>query len=227
MILASGTVNSLTSKNIPINNMKRYFKLSLERILVDEKIDNSGVYKSKQVTPDYKEIASVSHSLNNVAKAILVNSNNTAAESLFKISASNATGTGSFEEGLKVFQKYCKDNNINTSDIQIVDASGVSKNNLLTTDFITSFLANPANSDLKNLLPTAGQGTLKDRMLYMSDNLHAKTGTLSNVSAIAGYVDTKNNNTYAFCIMISDPKSKSADKKMLEEYLIREIYTKL
>jgi D-alanyl-D-alanine carboxypeptidase len=64
-------------------------------------------------------------------------------------------------------------------------------------------------------------------MGYMVGKLHAKTGTLSDTSSIAGYIDSKSGNTYAFCIMISDPKSKAADKKMLEEYLIREVYTKL
>lgn len=227
MIIASGSVKNLTSQNIPINNMKRYFKLSLERILSDEKIDYSGVYKSKKTSPEFAEIAFVSHSIQDIRDAILVKSNNMASESLFKIAASKSTGVGSFENGLKALEEYCKNNNIKIEDIKLVDASGVSKNNLLTADFVTEFLANPVNAELKNALPTAGQGTLNNRMLYISDKLHAKTGTLADVSAIAGYIDSKNGNTYAFCIMISDPKSKNSDKKMLEEYLIREIYTKL
>ena len=92
---------------------------------------------------------------------------------------------------------------------------------------LKTFLSNSENSDLKILLPTAGEGTLTNRMGYMVGKLYAKTGTLSDTSSIAGYVDTKNGGSYAFCIMISDPKSKNADKKMLEEYLVREIYTKL
>lgn len=227
MIVASGTVKTLTSKNIPINNMKRYFKLSLERILGDEKIDYSGIYKSKEVSADFTEIAYVSHNMKDLRKAILVNSNNMAAESLFKIAASKASGKGSFANGLHALTSYCKENNINMEEIKLVDASGVSKNNLLTTDFITKFLSNPANISLKEGLPIAGEGTLKNRMLYMGENLRAKTGTLSDTSGIAGYVDAKSGNKYAFCVLISDPKSKNSDKKMLEEYLIREIFTKL
>lgn len=227
MIFVSGAVKSLTSKNIPINNMKRYFKLSLERILGDEKIDYTGVYKFKRLTPEFTEVASVSHSIEDIRKIILVNSNNMAAESLFKIAASKATNEGSFDNGLKVLNEFCAANNIDVKDIKMVDASGVSKNNLLTAEFLTSFLANPANNDLKEVLPIAGEGTLNNRMTYMADKLHAKTGTLSDTSSIVGYVDTKSGKTYAFSILICDPKSKNADKKMLEEYLIREIYTKL
>ena len=227
MIVASGTVKSLTSKVIPVNNSKRYFKLSLERILNDEKKDYSGIYKSKKLTPDFKEVARVSHSLASVADMILKDSNNMASESLFKVASATDEEVGSFSDSLELLSSYCKDLKINTSQVKFVDASGVSKNNLLTSDFIVEFLTKQENSDLKILLPTAGEGTLTNRMGYMVGKLHAKTGTLSDTSSIAGYIDSKKGNTYAFCIMISDPKSKPADKKMLEEYLIREIYTKL
>ena len=62
-------------------------------------------------------------------------------------------------------------------------------------------------------------------MLYFKDNLRAKTGTLSDVSAIAGYITSRNGKTYAFDIMINDQKSKASDKKSLEEYILRDIYT--
>jgi D-alanyl-D-alanine carboxypeptidase/D-alanyl-D-alanine-endopeptidase (penicillin-binding protein 4) len=60
----------------------------------------------------------------------------------------------------------------------------------------------------------------------LKDNVYAKTGTLNNISSIAGYINTKSNNKYVFCIMINDPKSTSSDKKVLEEYILRTIYTK-
>ena len=62
-------------------------------------------------------------------------------------------------------------------------------------------------------------------MLYFKDNLRAKTGTLADVSAIAGYITSRSGKTYAFDIMINDPKSKITDKKSLEEYILRDIYT--
>ena len=61
-------------------------------------------------------------------------------------------------------------------------------------------------------------------MLYFRDNLKAKTGTLTDVSAIAGYIKTQRGHEYAFDIMINDHKSSPADKKMLEEYILRSVF---
>ena len=119
--------------------------------------------------------------------------------------------------------------NIKSEDIKIVDGSGVSKNNLMTADFMTDFLVYRAKSedfdDFKNYLPAPGEGTLKNRMLYFKDNLYAKTGTLSDASAIAGYITSRKGKTYAFDIMINDAKTSSADKKNIEEQILRQIYT--
>ena len=124
------------------------------------------------------------------------------------------------------YNAYFEKIGICSDDVKIVDGSGVSKNNLMTTDFMTNFLSNKeVISTIKNDLPTAGEGTLKNRMLYFKDNLRAKTGTLSDVSAIAGYITSRNGKTYAFDIMINDQKSKASDKKSLEEYILRDIYT--
>ena len=35
----------------------------------------------------------------------------------------------------------------------------------------------------------------------------------------------RTNRKYVFCIMINDSKTSESDKKMLEEYIIRAIYT--
>ena len=54
---------------------------------------------------------------------------------------------------------------------------------------------------------------------YLKDKLYAKTGTLQNVSALAGYLTAESGKTYAFCIIVNDPKSKSFEKKAFEEYV--------
>ena len=61
-------------------------------------------------------------------------------------------------------------------------------------------------------------------MLYFKDNLRAKTGTLADTSAIAGYITSKRGKTYAFDIMINDAKTSSADKKNIEEQILRSLY---
>ena len=117
---------------------------------------------------------------------------------------------------------------INSEDVKIVDGSGVSKNNLMTADFMSSFLILRANEEdfdtFRAYLPTPGEGTLKNRMLYFRNNLNAKTGTLSDTSAIAGYITTRKGKVYAFDIMINDAKTSAADKHNIEEQILRQVF---
>ena len=75
-------------------------------------------------------------------------------------------------------------------------------------------------------MQSAGEGTLANRMVPLGENLKAKTGTLSDISSLAGFLTAKSGKKYAFCIMINDPKSSNSDKKALEDYIIRELYIK-
>ena len=61
-------------------------------------------------------------------------------------------------------------------------------------------------------------------MLYFENVLKAKTGTLSDTSAIAGYIKDRKGKIYAFDIMIKDAKTSNADKKNIEEQILRQIY---
>ena len=155
-------------------------------------------------------------------------SNNFVAETVFKAAGAKfANNTGSLDNSVKMLKSYLKKLGIDDSDIKIVDGSGVSKNNIVTADFMSEFLAKKSDdTNFKNSLPTSGEGTLENRMLYFKDNLHAKTGTLSDVSCIAGYITSRSGKVYAFDIMINDPKTKLSDKKSLEEYILRDIYNK-
>ena len=128
--------------------------------------------------------------------------------------------------GIKLFHDFCEKNGIDSSEIRIVDASGVSKNNLVNSDFVTQYLYKLQGNKAYTKMARPSEGTLSNRMLPLKDNLRAKTGTLSDISSIAGFLTTKNGKRYIFCIMINDPKSTSSDKKVLEDYLIREMYLK-
>ena len=97
----------------------------------------------------------------------------------------------------------------------------------MTADFVSEFLYANKDSEVMNYLPKPGEGTLTQRMLPIKENLRAKTGTLSGISSIAGYITTKKNHNYTFCIIQNDVKLSASDKKMLEDYIIREIYLKL
>ena len=224
-----GTVSKREQIEIPINHLKRYFVLRLEDAIKSEKIEYYGNFTNKKLSAqNISSISKITNPIEKAVNAIMLDSNNMAAETVFKIAGGHyAKTSGSAEAAIKMLMDYCGKLGVNTQNIRIVDSSGVSKNNLVTTDFMTSFLISQYQNDAeyKEIFASAGEGTLKNRMLYFGDNLKAKTGTLSDVSAIAGYLKTAKGNLVAFDIIINDPNSKTPDKKMLEEYILRAIHT--
>lgn len=231
VINADGTISHDLALQIPVNYPRRYFILRLEETLRKEKVSYYGNFDRLKLPKNIYMISEVKHPLSSAEDDILKKSNNMIAETVFKIAGGQyAKETGSTDAAIEMFNNYYKALGINTDNIKIVDGSGISKNNLLTADFMTDVLLKAAQNskiDLKKHMASPGEGTLTDRMLYFKDNLKAKTGTLTNVSSIAGYLTAKSGENYVFCIMINDPKSKSADKKAFEEYLLREAFDSL
>ena len=126
-----------------------------------------------------------------------------------------------------MFKKYYGDLKT-TNDIVIVDACGISRNDLITADWTTDAL-NKIYKDKEFdkfaiLLPKPMEGTLRDRLINISLRLRAKTGTASGISSIAGYIDSKNNKKYTFAIFIQNHNQSPENVKKLEDDLINEIY---
>lgn len=232
VINADGMISHDVSIDIPINYPRRYFILRLEEILRKQKIAYYGDYNRIKLPKDSCLVAETKHPLSLISSDILKRSNNMMAETVFKVAGGKySQGTGTTDAAVEMLNDYYNKLGINTDNIKIVDGSGISKNNLLTADFITKVLVKTdTNSNLpefKTTLAKPGEGTLTDRMLYFQDNLRAKTGTLTNISSIAGYLKAKSGKTYAFCVIINDSKSKSTDKKAFEEYVLREAFDRL
>lgn len=225
-----GTVSKSATIYIPLNNPKLNFMLRLADIFKDSKIEYFGKFtNAKLPKTNVYLVDEAQHGILPMLGLIIKNSDNLVAESLFKAAGAVWAGAqGSFENSKKMLDAYFEKLGIDAQDIRIVDGSGVSKNNLMTADFMTNFLVYLSEQDgfenIEMLLPTPSEGTLKNRMLYFKDNLRAKTGTLADTSAIAGYITSKRGKTYAFDIMINDAKTSSADKKNIEEQILRSLY---
>lgn len=225
-----GNVSKSATIYIPLNNPKLNFMLRLADIFKDSKIEYFGKFtNAKLPKTNIYLVDEVQHGILPMLGLIIKNSDNLVAESLFKAAGAEwAEAQGSFENSKKMLDAYFEKLGIDAQDIRIVDGSGVSKNNLMTADFMANFLVSLSEQDgfenIEMLLPTPSEGTLKNRMLYFKDNLRAKTGTLADTSAIAGYITSKRGKTYAFDIMINDAKTSSADKKNIEEQILRSLY---
>lgn len=99
------------------------------------------------------------------------------------------------------------------------DGSGLSRNDYLSADALVATLAAAWNSPalrgpLKAALPVAGaDGTLRRRLRGTPGErrVFAKTGSMSNVRSLAGYVDTLDGETLAFAVMTNGFDTRAAD----------------
>jgi serine-type D-Ala-D-Ala carboxypeptidase/endopeptidase (penicillin-binding protein 4) len=98
-----------------------------------------------------------------------------------------------------------------SSDSQIEEGSGLSRQDLATPNamvrLLTWLAGQPYAAQLRNALPDAGvDGTLEWRMRNTPamDNVHAKTGSMSYVRCLVGYVTTASGEHLAFAIMLNN-----------------------
>ena len=227
-ITLDGKVVSPYQVKVPVNNLKQYFDFKLTQALGDRNIYLKTPYVYSPAANKDVLLEKQVHPISTAISDVLLNSNNMVAEILSKIAGAKVYGlSGTDEKGLKVVEDFYKKNGIDTSRVRFVDASGVSKNNLADADFVTEYLVKMKDNKTLASMAVPGVGTLSDRMIPLGDNLKAKTGTLSDISSIAGYLTTKSGHKYAFCIITNDPKSSFSDKKGLEDYLLRELYLRI
>ena len=127
-------------------------------------------------------------------KNIMYESDNLSTELLSKSIGMNDTIPGNWSLGLKKVRIFLSDSvHIDTSKIYIADGSGVSRYNLASTDQFVELLSYMYRSsfakDFLFTLPSGGsQGSLENRFLVMGKSIKAKTGHLSGVSNLSGYL---------------------------------------
>ncbi len=227
-LMLTGTVNKPVVISIPTNNLKRYFNIKLTNLLADKKVYLKQAFIVDKKSDTDKQLDKVTHPVSQAVDDILKNSNNMVSETVAKLAGAKAYGDkGTDITGIKVFNSYCEKKGLDTSKIRITDASGVSKNNLISADFISEFLVKNKDNKVLQRMAAPGEGTLTHRMLPIKNNLKAKTGTHGDSSSIAGFLTTKSGHKYAFCIIINDTTSTVSDMKTLEDYLVREAYLRL
>lgn len=105
-----------------------------------------------------------------------------------------------------------------------VDGSGLSRYNLFTPqDFV--FILNKMRTDfgmdrIRNILPTGNEGTLEGRFVTDSNYIFAKTGTISGVVSLSGYLYTKKNKLLIFSVLVNNHNSSaSAVRKAVERFI--------
>ena len=104
-----------------------------------------------------------------------------------------------------------------------VDGSGLSHYNLFSPrDFVT--LLNKMKNDfgmdrIKQILPTGGTGTISNYYRQDRGFIFAKTGSLSGVIALSGFLYTKKNKLVIFSVLVNNHHANGNVRKAIEKFI--------
>ena len=161
-------------------------------------------------------LGSISPTLEKIVDWTLIWSDNLLADRIARL-ASVAAGNTFDDAGVAVtFKNLLGEMGINTANLIVKDASGLSKQNRMTARQVSELLLviyhDPKFAPLVEGLPVGGlSGTLQNRFLETAPEavglVRAKTGTLNGTTNLAGFVESGDHH-YIF-VVIADRHSKS------------------
>ncbi len=154
-------------------------------------------------------------------------SDNLIAETLLKTLGAEIKGRGSSSRGADVELEFLKEAGLDMTAISIIDGSGLARMNYISPDNLVALLTHMyrhKNAELYiNSLPVAGvDGTLRSRMkgTAAAGNCKAKTGYISRVRSLSGYVTTKASEPLVFSLLMNHHLCSSAEVNALQDKIV-------
>lgn len=154
-------------------------------------------------------------------------SDNLLAESLIRTLGAIKGNGGSYDAGHAVEMPFFQSLGVDTGAIALVDGCGVGRRNFVTARAVGQLLVGMHHqSDWKfyyDSLPIAGvDGTLRRRMkgTKADDNVHAKTGTLSQVRGLSGYLTGQKGDLYAFSLLMNNYPGTAATAGHVQDQFV-------
>lgn len=160
--------------------------------------------------PAWRVIASAeSPPLGAIAAVVLKVSQNLYAESVLKSLGAATTGQGSTTAGRAAVRSVLERWHLDGTALIMADGSGLSRYNYASPELLVGILERMYadgrhREPFLAAMPVAGRdGTIEHRMRrsYAEGNATAKTGSLSNVRALSGYVRTRGGEMLGFSIV--------------------------
>ncbi len=213
-------------ESLTVANPTRFFVHVLREVLLEAGLQVAGrpvdvdelSIKPDYAAPRYRRVAvHTSPPLSEIVAVVNKRSQNLYAEQVLRTLGAERPvedpdlQPGSAEMGLAAAMQTFVRAGIDTSRIQLVDGSGLSRMNLVTpamTAALLVYMGRHADASVRRAfydsLPVGGQdGTLEYRFAEgpARGKVRAKTGTLSNVSTLSGYVPGAGGATLAFVLM--------------------------
>ena len=231
--------NELTvNKAVPLPELKNYqiplFVESAEVVnfLADTLQQKINLIKQNAADPlksnDNNLVKIFSQPVDSLFKPMLYNSDNFFAEQTL-LMASNAY-LGNMNEAALIDTLLKKDFKEIPQKPRWVDGSGLSRYNLFSPQSVV-YILNKLQKEyginrLKTILPTGGEGTLKNYYQKDSGYIFAKTGSMSNHTAISGYLYSQKGKLLIFSILVNQFQGSTAHVRHAVETFLEGIRAK-
>ena len=194
---------------VSVPDPARYFVAGLKAVLAD-----SGIAVLDQAWPPDSAADTLftwqSPSLDSVLVLFLKPSQNQIGETLLRTLGAQAKGVGSMDSGRAVVREVLTGFGVPPDAYVLADGSGLSRYNYVTPDAVARVLEamyrRPEFASFYAALPVAGvDGTLAGRLkgTRAAGNAHAKTGSLSGVRSLSGYVRTADGEMLSFVLLVN------------------------
>jgi D-alanyl-D-alanine carboxypeptidase/D-alanyl-D-alanine-endopeptidase (penicillin-binding protein 4) len=122
--------------------------------------------------------------------------------------------------GLEAVRSFLRQAGVGDNELHLDDGSGLSRNDMIMADATVQLLIFMSKhryfSQFRDALPIAGvDGTLRTRMrgTPAEGNVRAKTGSLSSVASLGGYVTTAGGERLAFSMMLNNYPNAGAVRR--------------
>ena len=172
-----------------------------------------------------RHLSTYRHSIDIILKQMLKDSDNFYAESMFyQTAASTGHRPAKASDARTLTKQFIKRLGLGGNPYKIADGSGLSLYNYISAELLVRMLRYAHNKEeiighLLPALPIAGvDGTLKKRMTEGNayGNVVAKTGTVTGISSLAGYLTTADGRRMCFAI-INQGVMRSADGRAFQD----------
>jgi len=194
------------------------------RALNDDTLDDEWAEK------EFWSHATLSNPFSRLLGDMMKPSDNQMAETILRTIGVEDGNAGSPAGGLSVVESTLSGWGIEPGAIDLVDGSGLSRYNEVTPNGIARMLrAVWRHEDFKTFfhgLPVAGvDGTMRRRLVATPgyDNVHAKTGSMSSIRALSGYLLDGSGETLLFSLVLNGYDSPGSVAVAIEDMRVEQI----
>ncbi len=220
--------------SLVIINANQYFLNLTKESFIRNGISFHGNIDTLSLPIESKKIFSIEHNIMPVIVQTNKVSDNLYAELILRALASKYFGRhATAQNGIAMIDSLISLAGLKAKDYRLVDGSGLSFYNLVSPQLILNVLKYVYYQQPKifqrlyDSFPISGiDGTLSNRMknTNVARKVHAKTGGLSGVSTLSGYIQSKNNHIIAFSIMIQNYVGSAERARQIQDSLCEIIY---